>query len=105
MTTLPTFAECAIEIDLRRVVEALATGFKIRVEDLGEYDGHDVWIEKCERFRCPVALARLLQLGVIECHPTHAHGWRLTDAWHRAYMRSTDELGDGKLYAPSEDHT
>lgn len=86
--------------EVKRVVEALATGFSIRVEDLGGYDGYDVWVEKREGFRLTVPLERLTALGVIERHPTHAHGYRLTDKWHRAYMRSTDELGDGRLYVP-----
>ena len=98
-----TADENVADPEVKRVVEALATGFSIRIEDLGGWDGHEVWVEKREGFKLMIPLDRLADMGVIERHPTHAHGYRLTDKWHRAYLRSTDELGDGKLYVPIEE--
>lgn len=87
--------------ELHRVVAALAQGFKLTDHgDHRDFDGPEYWIEKREGFRLTVSIDRLIALGVIERHPTHASGWVLGDKWHRAYMRSTDELGDGRLYVP-----
>jgi hypothetical protein len=84
--------------EVKRVVEALATGFTIRVEDLGGYDGHDYWVDKSERFRLIPPLDVLIRDGWIE--GGGGSTWKLTDKGRKAYLRSTDELGDGKLYVP-----
>lgn len=98
---IPLAEDTVADPELRRVVEALATGFKlVDHSDCRDFDGPEYWIEKCEGFRLTVSIDRLIQLGVVVHHPTHAHGWVLGDKWHRAYMRSTDELGDGRLYVP-----
>lgn len=99
VTPLPE--EKVADPELARIVEALSTGF--RLVDRGDnrdFDGPEYWIEKSEGFPLKISIDRLIQLGVIVRHPTHAHGWALGDKWRRAYMRSTDELGDGRLYVP-----
>ena len=89
--------------ELVRIVEALAQGFQLVDHgDNRDFDGHEYWIEKCDGFPLKISIDRLILLGVIKPHPTHASGWALGDSWYRAYMRSTDELGDGRLYVPEE---
>lgn len=89
---------------VKRAIEAFAQGFQYRVHDLGGYDGYEPWIEKIEGFKVSYALIeRLKREGWIESYG--ARGFKLTDAGHRAYMRSTDEMGDGKLTPPVEGKT
>ena len=84
---------------VKRAVEAFAQGFQYRVHDLGGYDGYEPWIEKIEGFRVEYRLMeRLAREGWIE--PYGARGYQLTDAGRAAYIRSTDELQDGKLIPP-----
>lgn len=84
--------------EVKQVVERLATGFIIRAEDLGGYDGHDYWLEKSERHRMFAdQISRMIQDGWLD---SFNGGYRLTDEGRKAYLRSTDELGDGKLYLP-----
>lgn len=89
------------DCELRRVVEALATGFKLVDHgDHRDFDGADYWVEKSDGFQLNIPIDRLLSLGVIEAHPTHASGWVLGEKWRCAYLRSQAEFGDGRLYAP-----
>lgn len=84
--------------EVRTLIERLATGFVIRTEDLGGYDGYDYWVEKSERYKLFGSdISRLIQDGWLE---SFNGGYRLSDDGRKAYLRSTDELGDGKLYSP-----
>ncbi len=42
-------------------------------------------------------IVRMLNNGWLD---SYNGGYRLTDAGRLAFMRSTDEMGDGKLYSP-----
>jgi hypothetical protein len=87
--------------EFSRVVEALATGFKLVDHgDHRDFDGADYWVEKREGFQLKISIDRLISLGVIESHPTHASGWVLGEKWRCAYMQSQAALGDGRLYVP-----
>lgn len=84
--------------EVNRVVTALATGHLLRVTNLGGHDGREYRIEKREGFDLMVPLAQLIREGWIEEMGNST--WRLTDKGRLAYLRSADELGDGKLYVP-----
>lgn len=86
------------EEQLRKVVEALATGFLIRVIHHGGHDGYSYEVQKCERFEIRgFLIEQMIKQGWLD---GFNGGFRLSDEGHKAYMRSTDELGDGKLIAP-----
>lgn len=86
-------------MDVRSVIEKLVqSGWVIRRHDLGEYDGHEYWLEKREGERLTAFdVQDLVKAGWLE--PFNG-GFKLSDAGRAAYMRSTDELGDGKLISP-----
>ena len=87
-------------MEIRQIIEKLAQpGWTIRTNDLGEYDGYEYLLEFSERHDIGNKLSQLIREGWIE---GFNGGFRLTDAGHKAYMRSTDELGDGALRPPLE---
>lgn len=87
-------------MEIKNIIEKLAQqGWIIRTNDLGEYDGHEYMLEYSERHNVGHKLSRLIREGWIE---GFNGGFRLTDAGRMAYMRSTDELGDGVLRPPVE---
>ena len=100
--TIPdALASLSADPELVRIVEAMAHGFQlVDHADNRDFDGHEYWIEKCEGFPLKISIDRLISFGIIEPHSGYASGWRLADKWYRAYMRSTDELGDGRLHVP-----
>lgn len=78
---------------LEDVVQHMASGWR-----LGHEDGDYFVTQTAGRVRSDT-ISRLLDEGWIEGRNTC---YILTDAGRKAYLRSTDELGDGKLVAPSE---
>lgn len=84
---------------IRKIIGALATGFTLRCNDNGGYDGYSYVVEKREGFEITGWLVeKLLREGWVNSR----NGWyELTDEGRKAYLRSTDEMGDGKLRAPS----
>lgn len=83
---------------LPEIVQHLATGKIIRREQEG-HDPADYWLE-IGRFKIPDNLIeRMIREGWLQ---SFNGGYRLTDAGHAAYMRSTDELGDGRLVSPND---
>jgi hypothetical protein len=89
-------------MDIKNVIGKLAQpGWLICTHDLGGFDGSEYWLEKREGERVTGHDIRvLMREGWLE---SFNGGYRLSDAGRAAYMRSTDELGDGKLLAPSRE--
>lgn len=80
----------------QEIIFALAGGSRIYVEQDGfhgnSYELRDLGIEICGG-----TVSRLVSQGWIEGPNTY----RLTDAGFKSYLRSADELGDGKLVPPN----
>ena len=83
-----------------QVVELLATGWSLRRVDPGGYDGVEYLIERCEGVVLPEEIRRLMRAGFLEPYP-NGGGCRLSDKGLTAYLKSTDEMGDGKLEIPT----
>jgi hypothetical protein len=79
---------------VEEVVEALATGYAARYED-----GHDLYVTKTAGKVRSDTLDRLMREGWLEGF-ANGGGFRLSDAGRKSYLRSTDEMGDGKLVPP-----
>lgn len=81
---------------LRDTVTELASGAKLRLDD----PGHWVLVRDLPQPQGDV-IDRLMHRGWLE---SMANGGtcQLSDAGLRAYLHSTDELGDGKLIDPTE---
>jgi len=78
---------------VEEIVQHLASGWGLYQDD------GDWYVQKnAGRVRSDT-LSRLIQEGWIERLNVSC---RLTDAGHKAYLRSGDEMGDGKLIPPSE---
>jgi hypothetical protein len=87
-------------MNLKDVIERLAqSGYSIRVEDQGGYDGYEIWVKRTEGVRITQhELDSLKKEGWIE--PYGAGGYKLTDEGRKSYLRSTDEMGNGELVPP-----
>lgn len=86
-------------METKSIIEKLAQyGWTIRSEDLGDHDGCEYWLQRCERYDISADIERLRREGWLE--PFNG-GFRLSDEGRKAYLRSTDELGDGALIAPT----
>lgn len=81
----------------------------LRVEDIvpllaGDYrmrdDGDYLYLTHIAGRVRDDTLRRLLEEGWIKSFPNGC-GFELTDEGRKAYMRSTDEMGDGVLHPPS----
>lgn len=81
---------------LEEAVEALATGYSAYYQD-DESQTLNV-VKSAGRIRSDTR-DRLMREGWVEGH-ANGGGFKLSDAGFRAYLRSQDELGDGKLVAP-----
>ena len=79
-----------------KVVELLATGWSLHRHDLGGHDGVEYRVEKCAGEVLPREIRRLYSAGFLESYPSGC-GYRLSDKGHKAYMKSSDEMGNGKL--------
>lgn len=79
---------------VEEVVEALATGYAARYED-----GHTLYVTKTAGKVRPDTLDRLIREGWLEGF-ANGGGFRLSDAGLRSYLKSSDEMGDGKLVPP-----
>lgn len=78
---------------VEEIVQCLASGWSL----LGD-DGDYFVTRNAGKVRGDT-IRRLIDEGWIYSQNTC---YRLTDEGHKAYLRSTDELGDGKLTPPSE---
>ena len=77
---------------MREVIERLASGYSMRDDDELGF----VVAKTAGKVRSDT-IGKLMNGGWIE----RRNGcWTLTDEGRKAFMRSTDELGDGKLIAP-----
>jgi hypothetical protein len=81
----------------------------LRVEDIipllaGNYrlrdDGDYLWLTQTAGKVRDDTLHRLIEEGWVQRFP-NGSGFELTDEGRKAYMRSTDEMGDGILHPPS----
>jgi len=88
-------------LDLKEAIGMLVQpNFRISIDDLGGYDGYEIWIRRTEGMRISQReLDMLIKDGWLEAYG--AHSWQLSDAGKKAWLRSTDELGDGKLRSPN----
>lgn len=84
---------------VEEVVEHLATGWGFSINHGRDYDGDDIYISKTAGKVRSDTMQRLIDEGWIERYG--AGSLRLTDAGHKSYMHSTDEMGDGKLVPPN----
>lgn len=91
--------------ELLAIIEKLATGGAdyIASRDLGGWDGHEHYLKKDEPEHMVTGwhIERLIQHGFIQGGPG---GWRLSDAGRVAFIKSTDEMGDGKLRSAMASH-
>lgn len=88
-------------MELKEIIEKLASteGYRINSHYHGGYDSDTYHLEG-PSFNVTNMVDKMLRDGWIEPAPIGRH-LQLTDAGRAAYLRSTDELGDGKLIAPS----
>lgn len=77
------------------IVQALASGAVIRTEIDG-YD-RDYRLDRGSPRVLSTTVVNMIRDGWLE---SFNGGYRLTDGGKKAYLRSTDELGDGKLVPP-----
>lgn len=87
------------DLTAEQVVELLATGWSLRRHDLGGYDGTEYRVEKNAGEVLPEEIRRLQRASFLESYPSGCD-YRLSDKGHRAYLKSTDEMGDGRLEIP-----
>ena len=80
---------------VEEIVPLLASNYYLREGP----DGH-VWVTLTAGKVRDDTITRLLEEGWVQRFPNGC-GFELTDAGRGAYMRSTDELGDGVLRAPN----
>lgn len=80
------------------VVQALASGYSAR------WDDRELYVTKSAGRVRGDTLQRLLDEGWLKGFPNGGGFW-LSDEGHKAYLRSTDELGDGKLVPPRDADT
>jgi hypothetical protein len=88
-------------LDVKEVISRLAQpGYSIRTYNNGEYDGYSIYVERIERMEITRReLDMLIKDGWVE--RPFASGWYLSDEGRKTWLRSTDELGDGKLRSPA----
>src|SRR5271170_1323136 len=88
-------------LDLKEAIGMLVqSGFRIVIDDLGEYDGYEIWIRRTEGMKISQReLDMFVKDGWLETYG--AHGYQISDEGRKAWLRSTDELGDGKLVPPN----
>lgn len=81
----------------RQVITALAGGGRIVCKDEGGFDGYSYRLVMSEVEISSGQVNRLIDEGWIYGSNT---AYFLTDEGKKSYLRSTDELGDGRLLAP-----
>jgi hypothetical protein len=85
--------------NIAEMIQALASGAVIRSESDG-YDGPDYFLDMgSPRIRGDV-IEKMIREGWLS---SFNGGYRLTDEGLKSYLRSTDEMGDGKLVQPVSD--
>lgn len=84
---------------VKHIIDKLAqVGWTIRADSGRDYDAPEYWLVSGEGERVlSEEIEQLIRDGWLE---SFNGGYRLSDAGRQAYMRSTDELRDGKLYVP-----
>jgi hypothetical protein len=80
---------------VEEVVEALASGYTARYED----NSNTLEVTKIAGRVRSDTLDRLMREGWLKSFANGGGFW-LSDKGQRSYLRSTDELGDGKLVPP-----
>lgn len=83
--------------DVPQIVQALASGAVIRTDGGRDHDPPDYILDSGSPRVLDTTVVNMIRDGWLE---SFNGGYRLTDAGKCAYMRSTDEVGDGKLVAP-----
>ena len=83
-------------MEIVEIVAALAGGYVIRTE-IDEHDREYFLDPPGARRLVAEQVSRLIREGWLE---SFNGGYRLSDDGKKAYLRSTDELGNGKLVAP-----
>lgn len=78
---------------VEEVVQALASGYAAR------WENDTLYVTKTEGRIRRDTLDRLMREGWLEGF-ANGGGFRLSDEGRKAYLKSTDELGDGKLVPP-----
>lgn len=81
---------------LREVVAELASGALLRLDD----DNYWILVRDLKQPQGDV-IDHLMHCGWLESMP-NGGTCKISDAGKIAYLRSTDELGDGQLVAPHE---
>lgn len=89
------------ELTLEQVVELLAQrNWIIRRVDLGGHDGHEYRLCGPQYGVSESMMRKLYRENWVTGLPSGT-AYVLSDAGLKAHMKSTDEMGDGKLHAPS----
>lgn len=84
---------------VEEIIEKLQqTGWRIRIES--DEHGYQYFLEGPRHSVTSTELSRLIQDGWLE-NTANGGGYTLTDEGRKAYLRSTDELGDGNLVPPA----
>ena len=81
----------------RQIITELASGARIVCRDLGGHDGYAYELVRGEITLTSSQVNRLIDEGWIYSSNT---AYFLTEAGKESYLKSTDELGEGRLLAP-----
>lgn len=85
---------------VEEVVECLATGWGLRSTSADGWDSPDYFVTRSAGKVRTDTLHRLMKEGWIDGNNGYYY---LTEAGRKSYLRSTDEMGDGKLLPPNGD--
>lgn len=85
------------EITDLELIREMAGGSFISVKDLGGWDGYEYELRRAGKLITSSQLNRLIDAGWLRSSNT---AYFLTDEGMKSFLRSTDEIGDGRLVAP-----
>ena len=85
-------------MSVEEIVTCLATGWILRRHGGRGYDGDTFTVERQAGEVRDDTLNRLMREGWLRS--SNGLAFFLSDEGHKAYLRSTDEMGDGKLIPP-----
>ena len=85
----------------KEILEKLSAGWRIELEDHGGFDGYGLYLAPPGRVSVANRdVEELREAGFLETFPSGAAV--ISDAGRLAFIRSTDEMQDGKIYIPEK---